>query len=180
VIFTDENGRVEVHGPRLVGRAAELDRLTATLARPPALALVEGEAGIGKSRLVHEALLRLGPDDRRTWTAVCPPFRDPLTLGPIVDAARQAGHGPAGLRLSPLAGTLRPLFPEWAADLPPAPEPIDDAGTARHRLMRALAELIGAFGVDRLVVEDVHWADEATLDFLLFLMARRPQPSAWC
>jgi DNA-binding CsgD family transcriptional regulator len=167
---------VEVHAPRLVGRASELERLTATLARPPALALVEGEAGIGKSRLVHEALLRLGPDDRRTWTAVCPPFRDALTLGPIVDAARQAGDGPRGLRLSPLAGTLRPLFPEWAADLPPAPEPIDDAGAARHRLMRALAELIGAFGVDRLIVEDVHWADEATLDFLIFLLARRPPP----
>ena len=162
--------------PRFVGRAAEFARLTAALAQPPALILVEGEAGIGKSRLVHEAL---ATTKARWWLAVCPPFRDALTLGPIVDAARQCraerSAGLAGVTLSALAGALRPLFPEWADELPPAPGPIADAGAARHRLMRALAELLDAFGVDLLVVEDIHWADEATLDFLLFLISRRPQ-----
>jgi hypothetical protein len=42
--------------PRFVGRAVELRRLTDALTRPPAAVLVEGEAGIGKSRLVQEAL----------------------------------------------------------------------------------------------------------------------------
>ncbi|NIK54306.1 DNA-binding CsgD family transcriptional regulator/tetratricopeptide (TPR) repeat protein [Kribbella shirazensis] len=79
----------------------------------------------------------------------------------------------AGVELSELAGALRPLFPEWAAELPPALEPLDDAKAARHRLFRALAELLRALHVKLLVVEDAHWADEVTLEFLLFLTSRQ-------
>ncbi|MGW4489996.1 ATP-binding protein [Amycolatopsis sp. NPDC004368] len=152
--------------PRLIGRDDELTRLTAALAEPPGVVLVSGEAGIGKSRLVRE--LRPSPG---VLVASCPPLREALTLGPIVDALRQARPGVAGLALSPLAGTLRPLFPEW--DLPPAPDGLADAGAARHRLLRALAELLDRCDVAVLVVEDLHWADETTLEFLLFLAARQ-------
>ncbi|MET9472014.1 AAA family ATPase, partial [Streptomyces sp. NPDC002922] len=165
--------------PRFVGRDAELRRVTDALQQLPALVLVEGEAGIGKSRLVREALAAVATGGPRTLVAVCPPFREALTLGPIVDAARQAvpsGADVAGLGLSALAGTLRPLFPEWADGLPSAPEPLADAGAARHRLIRAFAELLDRLGIDVLVVEDVHWADEATLEFLLFLASRQPLP----
>ncbi|WP_329164540.1 AAA family ATPase [Streptomyces sp. NBC_01267] len=155
--------------PRLVGREDELRSFTDALAQPPAVVLVEGEAGIGKSRLVREALAgHCGTG--RPLIAVCPPFREALTLGPLVDAVRDAcPDGVAGLALTPLAGALRPLLPEWADDLPAAPEPAADAGAARHRLLRALAELLDRLGVSPLVIEDVHWADDATLDFLLFL-----------
>lgn len=162
-----------VSAPRFVGRADELHRLTDALARPPATVLIEGEAGIGKSRLVQEALDEPGVAARRPLAAVCPPFREALTLGPVVDAARDAQPDVAELALTPLAGVLRPLFPEWGQHLPPAPEALSDAGAARHRLFRALAELLDAMGVGVLVLEDVHWADEATLDFLLFLASRR-------
>ncbi|WP_326633345.1 AAA family ATPase [Streptomyces sp. NBC_01761] len=165
--------------PRFVGRDAELRRVTDALQQLPALVLVEGEAGIGKSRLVREALAAVATGGPRTLVAVCPPFREALTLGPIVDAARQAapsGADVADLGLSALAGTLRPLFPEWADGLPSAPEPLADAGAARHRLIRAFAELLDRLGIDVLVVEDVHWADEATLEFLLFLASRQPLP----
>lgn len=158
--------------PRLVGRDAELARLSDAVSHPPALVLVEGEAGIGKSRLLREFLVA---EDLRSLVAACPPFRQAMTLGPIVDAARQATVDVAALGLSGLAGALRPLFPEWAADLPPAPEILADAGAARHRLLRALAELIDRLAFDVLVVEDVHWADESTLDFLMFLVSRPVQ-----
>jgi DNA-binding CsgD family transcriptional regulator len=171
---------------RFVGREAELRRLTDALNRAPAVVLIEGEAGIGKSRLVREAVRAVeavrtvggagsvgsGADP---LTAVCPPFREPLTLGPIVDALRQARADVSGLGLTALAGTLRPLFPEWADGLPPAPEPLADAGAARHRLIRALAEVLDRLGVRILIVEDVHWADEATMEFVLFLASRQPQ-----
>jgi hypothetical protein len=169
----------DVGVPRFVGRDDELRRVADALRRSPAVVLVEGEAGIGKSRLVREALAVAGAGGPRWLIAACPPFREGLTLGPIVDAARQAVPGGAGvgeLGLSALAGTLRPLFPEWADTLPPAPEPLADAGAARHRLMRAFAELLDRLGIGILVVEDIHWADEATLEFLLFLASLQPLP----
>ncbi|HEX6444010.1 MAG TPA: AAA family ATPase, partial [Streptosporangiales bacterium] len=156
--------------PSFVGRRAELAAFGAALARPPAVVFVAGEAGIGKSRLVREALVRRGAG--RDVVAVCPPFREPLTLGAIVDAVRDAVDSVGGLALTGLAGALRSLFPEWADDLPPAPPPAEDPSAARHRLFRALAELLHALDTGVLVVEDVHWADEATLEFLLFLAAR--------
>ncbi|HEY3464258.1 MAG TPA: AAA family ATPase, partial [Amycolatopsis sp.] len=155
----------DVGTPRLIGRDHELARLTAALA-DPGVVLVSGEAGIGKSRLVRE--LPPGPG---VLVARCPPLREALTLGPVVDALRQARPGVADLALSPLAGTLRPLFPEW--DLPPVPDALSDARAARHRLLRALAEVLDRLDVGVLVVEDVHWADETTLEFLLFLAARQ-------
>jgi hypothetical protein len=60
----------------------------------------------------------------------CPPFREPCTLGPLVEALRQAVGRLRDLGLSGLAGSLRPLFPEWSADLPPAPEPLADPTAA--------------------------------------------------
>jgi DNA-binding NarL/FixJ family response regulator len=136
--------------------------------------LIEGEAGIGKSRLLAEYTATAS--GARMLVADCPPFRQPQTLGPVVDAVRKATDTLAGLRLSPLAGMLRPVFPEWASELPEAPEPAEDASAARHRLFRALAELLTGLDVSALAIEDVHWADEATLEFLLFLAFRRPQP----
>ncbi len=149
--------------------------LARALVAPPAVVLIEGVAGVGKTRLVREFLASPAAGKLHVVTAVCPPFAQPLTLGPVTDALRQATDQVAGLNLSALAGTLRPLFPEWAAALPAAPEPLEDATAARHRLFRALDELLGRLNVDVLVVEDVHWADEASLEFLLFLAARAPQ-----
>jgi predicted ATPase len=160
--------------PSFVGRERELGALTAALARPPAVVLVEGEAGIGKSRLVRESIAS-PTAGRHVVIASCPPFREPFTLGPIVDALRQATDRVVDLRLTPLAGALRPLFPEWADQLPPPPEPLVDATAAHHRLLRALGELLDRLGLRVLVVEDMHWADEATLEFLLFLASRQSQ-----
>ncbi len=163
-------------GTRFVGRDRELARVVEALAGPPALVLVEGEAGIGKSRLVREAVAAGDPDGARTLPAVCPPFLEAFTLGPVVDAVRQAAPDVAALGLTAVAGVLRPLFPEWSGALPPAPEAPPDAGAARHQLVRALAELLDRAGVRVLVVEDVHWADSTTWDFLVYVATRRPRP----
>ncbi|MPZ27830.1 MAG: AAA family ATPase [Micromonosporaceae bacterium] len=170
--------RSEISAPAFVGREREVEALRLALSKPPAVVLVEAEPGAGKSRLVREFLASAGGHRHRMLVAVCPPFREALTLGPIVDAVRQARAAVAGLRLSPLAGSLRPLLPEWAADLPAAPEPLDDPRAARHRLFRALAELVGALQVTGLVVEDVHWADAVTLEFLTFLAAQQAREAA--
>jgi len=157
-----------IRPPAFVGRERELVTLAQALATGPAVILVEGEAGVGKTRLVREFLAQ-ADQEAHSLVAYCPPFRHPHTLGPVVDAVRQAVRDVRGLALSELAGALRPVFPEWAAVLPPALEPAEDATAARHRVFRALAELLSCLGVRLLVLEDAHWADEATLEFLLYL-----------
>ncbi|MGS2615316.1 helix-turn-helix transcriptional regulator [Micromonospora sp. LZ34] len=162
--------------PRFVGRDRELAVLGQALGQPPAVVLLDGEAGIGKTRLLREFLASPSERGRRALVGACPPLREPYTLGAVVDAVRDGVGNVSGLRLSGLGGALRPLFPEWAANLPPAPEPLEDATAARHRLFRAFVELLSRLDVAVLALEDVHWADEATLEFLLFLVSRRPQP----
>jgi DNA-binding CsgD family transcriptional regulator len=154
--------------PDFVAREAELAKLEDALQDGPAVVLVEGEAGVGKTRLLQEFTQSAAGRTAQVLVAQCLPFRQPHTLGPLVDAVRQAAGGVARFQLSALAGALRPLFPEWADELPTAPEPAEDATAARHRVFRALAELLGRLRVTVLVVEDAHWADEATLEFLLF------------
>lgn len=166
------SGAAAVSPPALVGRDEELARLGEVVATPPALVLIEGEAGIGKTRLLEEFLAAAG-GAFTALTATCPPLREPCTLGPIVDAVLATGISTlAPLELSPLAGALRPLFPEWARELPPAPEPAEDATAARHRVLRALAELVDKLGVTLLVIDDAQWSDDATREFVLFLANR--------
>ncbi|MCO1613174.1 AAA family ATPase [Micromonospora sp. CPM1] len=165
-----------VAAPLLIGREGELARLEQVLTDTSALVLVEGEAGVGKSRLLEEFLASPAGGVHCALTAVCPPVREPYTLGPIVEALLATDVGTvAGLGLSSLAGALRPLFPEWAEHLPPTPEPAGDASAARHRVLRALAELLDRLGVGLLVVDDAQWSDDATREFLLFLAERHGQ-----
>jgi predicted ATPase len=175
-VMTDGNGGrfrgIQVCPPRCAGRDTQAARLAAALARPPTVVLVEGQAGIGKSCLVHEVLGILPGLRSSSLVARCPAFGRPLTLEPLVAALQDLGQDLPKLRLSPLAGALHPLFPGWAGLLPQAPEPLADAAAERQRVFRALAGLLDCLGTGLLVVEDAQWADEATLEFLLFLAMR--------
>lgn len=173
---TDGGRLPALSAPRFVGRSGELGALDAALGHTPTVVLLDGEAGIGKTRLLCELLASQAERGRRALVGACLELRVPYSLGAVVDAVRDGVDDVAGLRLSGLGGALRPLFPEWADDLPPAPEPLEDATAARHRLFRAFVEVLGRLDVAVLALEDVHWADEATLEFLLFLLSRRPQP----
>ncbi|MEU8795888.1 ATP-binding protein [Streptomyces sp. NPDC048643] len=74
-----EGGRVwrsaSEDSPRFVGRESELLCVTDAFKRRPALVFVEGEPGIGKSRLVREALAAVMAKGQRPLVAICPPFR---------------------------------------------------------------------------------------------------------
>jgi len=158
---------------RLVGRDEELDRLAAAASAPPAIIVVEGEAGIGKSRLVREFLAMLPA--RRHLVGLCDPVQEPFPLGPLLEAIGgtvAALPDPAGL--SPVVGALSAVLPELADRLPPSPPPLGDHRAERHRLLRAAVTFLGEVGPAVLVLEDVHWADDGTAEFIAFLAARMP------
>ena len=156
----------------LVGREEELTSLLETASHPPALVLVEGETGVGKTRLVQEFLRSPELGGRQLHSGACQHLAEPLPLAPLLDALRTAR--PVRTELSPVVGALRPVLPELALVLPPAPEPLGDRRAERHRLFRALRELLGSLGRSVLVLEDLHWADEQTSEFLRYLCPQLP------
>lgn len=166
-----------LRSPILVDREAELNRLIAAAARPPSLVLVEGEAGVGKSRLVEEALAGAALAGRRQLVTRCHAFTEPLPFGPIVDAMRTIGPLPVCGELPPLLGALRPLLPELAGSLPPAP-PRSSAAVERQLLFRAVVEMLKLLGPTVFVIEDLHWSDETSADFLRLLVAEMPRDLA--
>lgn len=159
----------------LVGRWEELELVRATVTATPSMALVEGEAGIGKSRLVRELLAIPSVADRRVLVGQCEQLQEPLPLSPLLDAFRQAGPElGGGGPLNPVIGALAPLLPEVAAHLPAPPPALADPGADRHRVFRAAVALLDRLSPLLLVLEDVHWADNVTFDFLAFLAAHLP------
>jgi DNA-binding CsgD family transcriptional regulator len=138
---------------QLLERDSALDALGDWFAEARAgrgrLVLVGGEAGVGKTTLVEEFALR-HRQAARVLRGACDPLTTPRPLGPLADVA------PA------LGGRLDQLLRDEAP---------------REVLFSALLDrLRDTRGATVLVVEDVHWADEATLDLLRFL-ARRLGPA---
>ena len=113
--------------------------------RHGSVVLVKGEAGIGKSSLV-EALRSHLPAEGRMLVGYCDDLATPRTLGPFRDLV-----GSVGTELS---------------------RAVTD-GSDRDRVLTALrTELTWPDHPTVLVIEDVHWADDATLDALRYLIRR--------
>jgi DNA-binding CsgD family transcriptional regulator/tetratricopeptide (TPR) repeat protein len=169
-----------VSSPAFVGRSAELKALRNVLedvlAGGSACAVVAGEAGLGKTRLVRE--LSRGADDLEVLVGGCVEVGpDVLPYAPFVDVLSDLAQrdGPAAVRAlgGPTGDELGRLLPDS-----------DDAGTpdltraSGSRLYTALRALVTGLAGRRpllLVVEDLHWSDRATRD-LLGLLARRLPP----
>jgi class 3 adenylate cyclase len=141
------------------------------------LAVLSGEAGIGKTRLANE-LARLA---RRLGSAVlwgtCSEAELSLPYLPFVEALGNyldvQDTNAIGERLGPMRRELSQLFPQLAGgDLPASP---GDSEQAKLRLFEAIACLLSIPADDQgllLVIEDVHWADESTRE-LVDHLARR-------
>jgi len=141
---------------------------------PPAVVVIDGEAGVGKTRLVQEFLDRPEVAGRCALVGHCQPLREPLPFGPVLDALRGAASVRLARELGSVAGALRPLLPELSA-LPPALEPLGSTRAERHRNFRAVVEVLDALGPAVCVLEDVHWSDELTGDLLRYLVSELPE-----
>jgi len=164
-----------VRSPDLIGREREFELLVEAAIKPPALVIVEGEAGIGKTRLVRDLIDHPSLAERRILVGHCHPMRHPFPLGPVVEALQSTAGQPPGAPLSAVVGAVRPLLPELGPSLPPRPQPLDDPQAERHRVFRGLRELLGALGPTVCMLEDLHWADEGTLELLRFLASKQPE-----
>jgi DNA-binding CsgD family transcriptional regulator/tetratricopeptide (TPR) repeat protein len=167
-----------VASPTFVGRIEELELLEAARGRAadadPAVVLVGGEAGVGKTRLVAELTSRCTANRIRVLVGGCVPVGEgALPYAPIVAALR-------GLLGEVGVGAVRelvgPSWPELARLLPALGAP-DHTGqpdqAAQARLFELLLGLLGRLGDQAplvLVVEDLHWADRSTRDLLAFLV----------
>ncbi|MEI5584190.1 MULTISPECIES: ATP-binding protein [unclassified Agromyces] len=134
-------------GRELLERDAELDALRSA-ARDAAdgggrVVLLHGEAGIGKSSLVN-ALRADPPDGVRVLLGACDAMSTPRPLGPLRD----------------LTSVVRPQLGEALR------------GGDREEVFDALRDELSGSPATVLVIEDVHWADEATLDALRFIARR--------
>ena len=142
----------------------------------PAIILVTGEAGVGKTRLVHEAAARAQASGARILEGGCVPVAgEGLPFAPLIEAMRTLPADLGLLDLERLAGggysDLARLVPELRqgpvrADSPQSmalhrvdysstPSACSSASRSSHPLL--------------LVIEDIHWSDRSTLEFVSFL-----------
>lgn len=134
--------------------------------------IVAGEAGIGKTRLVS-AFAAWGAA-RSADILVGRAFEtsSQLPYGPLVDALRdRIDHecAPDDLLSDVWPTGLSRLFPKLRDRYPDLDAPGGDETTARLRLFESLARLIQALAVRAplaLIIDDAHWADTATLDWV--------------
>ena len=160
---------------RLVGRDSELgavDRALDALGRgEPSPLLIEGEPGIGKTRLVGELEARATARGYLVLRGSASELESDLPFWIFVDALDEYV---AGLDPRKLSGLSDETLGEIAHMLPSAV----DAGEARlvhderYRAHRAVRELLARLATPRplvLVLDDVHWADPASVDLVIAL-----------
>jgi len=133
---------------QLLERGESISALSGLLASVQAdatgrLVWIGGEAGVGKTSLLRRFCELQRKPARALW-GVCEPLRTPRPLGPFVDIARTVGG-----ELARLVAAARP-----------------------HEVTVTLLDALRGPGPTVLVLEDLHWADEATLDVLTLLAER--------
>ncbi len=165
---------------RLVGRETELgalQRLVDTARQGGFRVLcVRGEAGIGKTQLLEVLRVRAKAAGLDVLEGRATELEQDVALAPVVEALE-------GRILSLPPGFLASLGPEQvgrlAAVFPGLGAPSIGAGAAdRWRLHRTLRNLLAGWSADRpivLILDDLHWADPATREFLDQLL-RHPLP----
>ena len=164
--------------PVTIGRAHERDALSQLIDRTRSgrgqVALVSGEAGIGKSRLVAETKAKAASEDFLLLQGTCFQMDNSYPYAPLLDMLRTS------VATIPLMENPDPIVLEFARLLPELqfsstdtlPAPLSDPEQEKRRLFAALTRFFKERARQQpvlLVIEDLHWCDDISLEFLLSL-----------
>ena len=177
-----------VASPEFIGRRRELDSLIDAVDRGTGgdalVALVGGDAGIGKSRLVEEVATHARQQGCLVLTGGCVSLGngEGLPFAPIVEALRRLpaliaagevdGIADIGDLRSSETADLGRLLPELGTTGAAEPDVFDRPAWVQARIFEGLLALLRMLGERMpvvLVVEDLHWSDSSTRDVLSFL-----------
>jgi DNA-binding winged helix-turn-helix (wHTH) protein len=171
---------------RAVEREPDLARLEGWLARALEgerhMVFITGEAGIGKTTLV-EAFTERAAGQAGLWAAhgqCLEHFGEGEPYLPLLEAFTRLCRQPGKERLVDL---MRQHAPTWLAQMPSIVSEADRdllrrevLGSARERMLREITEAVEALTAETpllLVLEDLHWCDNATVDVISYLARRR-------
>lgn len=168
-----------VASPVFVGRDRELTALADTMrdvaGGSARVVLVGGEAGMGKSRLVAEAAARAEGDGFLVLRGQCVELgADGMPLVPLVEALRTLARTTPPDQLDALLGPARTELSRLLPELDPGgwqvPRPAPVSTGQLLELVLGVLERASARRPLLLVVEDIHWADQSTMELLAFLV----------
>src|SRR6266700_1986424 len=163
----------------LVGRAAAVTQLVGRYQQArqgqPQVVLLLGEAGIGKTRLASEFVAWARAQGAEVLSGQAFEMGGRLPYQLLVEALRprlEAENAPEDLLDDLWLAELARLLPELRVRYPDLPTPTEDELTARGRLFEAVARLLDALARRAplvLLLDDLHWVDEASLDLVRYL-----------
>ncbi|HEX6678356.1 MAG TPA: AAA family ATPase [Actinomycetes bacterium] len=166
-----------------VGRAEELALLRGLLARAsggePLVALVGGEAGVGKTRLADELVATAAEQGARVLRGGCVPLgEEGVPFAPVIEALRGLAGELDPVELERIAGPARAdlarLLPDlaWSGEVPTTTTTTIDNWASQGRLFELLLAMVDRLAGSApllLVMEDLHWADRSTRDLVAYL-----------
>src|SRR4051812_20246598 len=167
--------------PVLIGRQRELDALDRLVRHVSngegQTVLIAGEAGVGKSRLLSELATRAGQKGWLVLLGHCYPPDVTLPYAPVLDALRIYFYSMAeeeiAARAGPYAPELMKLLPELAYILPGVQPSVPvEPQAEQRRLFEAIYSFLASLSSEHpvlLALEDLHWADDTTLELLHLL-----------
>ncbi len=163
----------------LVGRQASFTQLVGRYQQArggqPQAVLVVGEAGIGKTRLAREFVAWAQAQGAEVLSGQAFEMGGRLPYQPLVEALRprlEAENAPEDLLDDVWLAELSRLLPELRVRYPDLPAAREDELAGKGRLFEAVARLVDALARRAplvLLLDDLHWVDEASLDLLRFL-----------
>jgi predicted ATPase/DNA-binding winged helix-turn-helix (wHTH) protein len=178
---------LEMRPSRLVGRDPQLAELRSglqrTLATGRQVVFITGETGIGKTTLADECVRRAAAEvaGLRVTRGQCVEGhggKEPYY--PVLEAIGQLCRGPGGATLVQILSAQAPSWLVQFPDLVPREQrerlQQEILGATRDRMLREIGDALETFSEEKpllMVLEDLHWADPSTVDFISTLARRR-------